>query len=275
MTYATDTVSIQVSAPVELYEFATPVTTYRYTSFDTDFTYLGNTYTALAGLVRANLATTGFNDGDRDLEVTLPASTAFVQANVFGRLPRNITLTLRILQQLSGEARMVWQGPVTAIAVEGRMAKVVVPSKVDDALEAEIPNVRFQPLCNHFLFDDRCMLNAADYDVAANVSTVASTTIVVSTVGGNPDQWFQAGELVRTLDGERRLIVSQVGTTLRINYPFRELVPGNALTLFPGCDHTIKTCRVKFSNHRNFGGHPNVIHDFVKLTRLLLGKKVS
>lgn len=274
MTYATDTVSVQDSAPVELYEIVTPMATYRYTSFDTDFTYAAQNYTSLAGLIRQRI-TVSSDDRAQELEVSLPASVPFVQANVFGRLPRNMTLTLRILQRLSAAAEKAWEGKITSVNVQGRIATLLVPGKVDDALETEIPSVRFQPLCNHFLFDARCGLNANDYDVAASASTISSTTLVVNTVGSNPDQWFRGGEVRRTIDGERRLIVSQVGTTLRLNYPFRELAPGNALTLFPGCAHTIGVCRVKFSNHANFGGHPHVVNDFVKLTRLLLGKKVS
>jgi uncharacterized phage protein (TIGR02218 family) len=270
MTYATDTVSIQGSAPVELYEFVTPVATYRYTSFDTDFTYAANVYTSLAGLVRSSIEVNAATEA-QELQVSMPVSTPFIQQNMFS-LPRTITCRVRILQRVSAEAVIAWQGLITNFSISGRTAQVHVPSLMDDALETEIPTVRFQRRCNHFLYDTMCKVLATDYDLATTVGVIAGSVITVAGIGGNPDNWFQNGEVVRTTDGERRLIAKQVGTTLTINYPFRALLPGDALTLFAGCDHLITTCDSKFDNHENFGGHPHIEHRFVKLMRLIMGK---
>ena len=270
MTYATDTVSIQGSAPIELYEFVTPVTTYRHTSYDTDYVFFSNTFTPMAGLIRASIAINASTEA-QELQVTMPASALFIQENMFS-LPRTITCRVRIVQPTGSV--IAWQGLITNFTIQGRMATVHVPSLMDDALETEIPTARFQPRCNHFLYDSMCKVLATSFDFSTSVGTISGASITVASIGGNPDNWFQNGEIVRALDGERRLIVKQIGTTLTLNYPFRTLVTTNTVTLFAGCDHLITTCDSKFDNHGNFGGHPHVTSDFVKMTRLLLNATI-
>jgi uncharacterized phage protein (TIGR02218 family) len=266
MTYAADTVSIQNSSPVELYEFITPMATYRYTTFDTDFVYAANTYVAVAAVDRGALEVTATDDA-QEVVVLMPASLAFVQENAY-KLPRSMTMRIYRLERVSAEARLVWDGLITSIATTGRIAKIQSPSVMDDALNTEIPSARFQPTCNHFLYDGRCREIAESFDVATTVGTIAGTTITVAGVGGHPDGFFRNGEIVRAADGERRLIRAQVGTTITLNYPFRELVTTNGVTLFAGCDHTAKTCRDKFGNIDNFGGHPHTNRNWVRLVRL-------
>jgi hypothetical protein len=77
-------------------------------------------------------------------------------------------------------------------------------------------------------------------------------------MGGQPSQWATFGEVIRLSDGERRGILDQTGTTLTLDVPFRELVVGDALQVWAGCDLTIETCLAKFGNVPNFGGHPDI-----------------
>jgi hypothetical protein len=54
---------------------------------------------------------------------------------------------------------------------------------------------------------------------------------------------------------ERRLIVSRSGLVLTLNRPFSSAVAVNdAVTVFPGCDHTKTTCNTHYNNILNYGG---------------------
>jgi hypothetical protein len=60
-----------------------------------------------------------------------------------------------------------------------------------------------------------------------------------------------------------------VGTTLTLDAPFPPSVTlPAAVTLFAGCDHTVRTCLSKFDNVLNFGGHPYISIAFISASRL-------
>ena len=258
MTFDTDEKSVADSRPIELYDFITPTVTYRYVSnYGRVYSYLGNDYAPLP-IERDVVVTTMVANDIPEVLIKMPASSAFVLENAFGLQPRTIAVVITRVQQLSGAALQWWSGVVGAFTVEGRLANIRSPSTADDPLKTSVPGVVLQGLCNHTLYDSRCTVLRILFDQAATVVSFSGRQLIVSTIGGNPDQWFKAGEVVRTLDGERRLVTSQVGTTLDLSLGFRALAPGDALTMFAGCDHTVLTCRDKFNNVDNFGGHPYV-----------------
>jgi hypothetical protein len=115
--------------------------------------------------------------------------------------------------------------------------------------------------CNHAHYDNGCQEpRGGANQISPTVASVSADglTITISSIGGKPDQWAQFGEIVRVADGERRLVRSQIGTALVIDRRFLTLANGNALEVHAGCDHTVETCRDKFDNVTNFGGHPDL-----------------
>lgn len=275
MAFADDEKSVSSSAPVELYTFTLPTITYRLTNYDTDFVFGGNTYSAIP--MQRTAVEGSAAEQAQEIVVTLPSSTPVVRNHVFGVIPREMFLEVRRVQLVSGESSVVWDGKVTSVSVgteDGKsVARLRVPSVMDEAMSAQVPSAHYQRLCNHILYDARCRVLRTSFDVVASVTAVSGVTVTVSTVGGNPDAWFRAGEVVRTSDGERRLVTKHFGTTLTLNAPFSAVVLPFAVTLFAGCDHTVHTCRDKFSNVVNFGGHPYISADFVSLSRLVQAPK--
>ena len=82
--------------------------------------------------------------------------------------------------------------------------------------------------------------------------------IVHPTAGATPtggilsDGWLNAGIII---DGhEQRLVISQVGTTIVMNFPMRNIAVGDIIVMFPGCLHTSQDCINKFNNGKNFLG---------------------
>jgi uncharacterized phage protein (TIGR02218 family) len=271
MAYEDDTTSVQDSAPIELYEIDVPGWTYRMTSYVVDVVHGGFTYTATPGLKRGPTELTSVISNAQEVTVTMPNTHTFVMDNVWGKLPRSLKCRIYILEQVSGQTQLIWEGRIAGISAAGRLAQVLVPLRIDQALSVEVPSVRFQPTCNHALYDARCRVPRLTHDFATTVLTVSGTIVTVNGVAGFSDQHFKAGELVRDIDGERRLILDQVGTIIRVDYPMRALLPGDSLTLFAGCDHTPETCRNKFFNISNFGGHPHSSHRWVRMPNLVEG----
>jgi uncharacterized phage protein (TIGR02218 family) len=273
VAYLDDEASTADGDVTELYDFTGPTASYRYTSGATAVTYGGNSYTPAPGLRRSALEhpTSG---GEGSLTVTLRASETVVVAFAFAAPPRSLRLRIYRQQANSGETTTIWDGEVVAIEARGALATVRTLSKLGAWLRRQIPGLAASWRCPHRLYDARCKLTATDWDLATTVSSVSGggTTIVVASVGGQPDDWFAKGaEILRVSDGERRIVYRQVGTTLTINDPFPTLTAGDSVTLFAGCDHTHRfytdfvgtilvsgDCQSKFSNAVNFGGEPSM-----------------
>lgn len=266
MAFLDDEKSISSSSPVELYTFTTNAGIFRRTSTNVDVVHGGNTFTAIP-ITRSQVEGTTTEQA-QEMHITLPLSDVIVR-NSLPVLPSTFTFLLQRKQLVSGEVETLWDGTVVSIQVQARTATLLVPSVMDAALTSIVPSAYFQPKCNHALYDPRCTKLRTDFDVATTITAVSGLTVTVASVGGNPDGWFAAGDVLRTADNDRRLIKAQVGTTLTLSMPFPPTVSlPAAVTLFAGCDLSMKTCVQKYANGLNFGGHPYISANFVAATRL-------
>lgn len=253
MAFEDDELSQDAGEPVELFEFAGSLSTWRYASGAQSVVHGGNTFAPLAGIRRSSFQKASSKDAPV-LTVSLPTSAGVVLAHGIATPPRSLTLTVYRYQQRSGDYVIGWTGPVTSITPRGSMAEVKCPSLLGARLSVNVPGLALQHQCQHRLGDDRCRVDLSGMTVSTTVSSVSSATIAVASVGGHPADWFRAGEVVRDSDGERRTILQQAAGVLILHAPFRTLAHGDAITLYPGCDHTEPTCRSKFTNGPNFSG---------------------
>jgi hypothetical protein len=65
---------------------------------------------------------------------------------------------------------------------------------------------------------------------------------------------FTRGEVVGP-DGETHWVVSHNGEAIELLTPFRDLSPGDVVTVYPGCSHDLAACS-GFSNLAHFLGFP-------------------
>lgn len=263
MTYADDVTSARSGDAIELYRFDGPQISYTHTSGTRAHTFALDAlvYAPLAGLRRSGVGASSSGD-KRTLTVTMSGTCALATDYVYGTPPRSLRLRVYQLQRKSVEAVLIWDGDVTAVAAKGTEIDLRSSSQLSERLGTTVPAVSFQKLCNHFLYDARCRISraASGLHYEPVVSSTSGFTVTVNTLPGFTDDWFRAGEIVRDADGERRLIVGQIGTVLTLASPFRVLNAADAVTLYAGCDHRIATCSDKFNNIFNFGGHPSMLN---------------
>ena len=254
MTFTDVETSVHDGRPIELYRFISPTTTYRYTSAGQTFVLDGEVFQAQP--IQRNAMQGASQDDSPTLDIEISIDAPVIQDFAFGVSENSLRMELLRSHGTPATTALQWEGDVTAISVSGRLGRIRVPSRFGSNLVVPVPSVYFQSQCNHSLYDSRCQIARAGFRQATQVDVVNQTSVSVLDVGGQPDQWYQGGELLRSSDGERRLIVSQIGLSLTLNFPFRTLELGDAVEIFAGCDRTAPTCRDKFSNIENFGGHP-------------------
>ena len=238
----------------ELYEFTSPSRVYRYTSSNVAFNLNGDIYEPQP--IRRNAFAGSSQDDSPVVEVEIGVEAEICADFAFGLAENNLSLRIRRTHGTVATTATVWEGQVTSISVTGRLATFQVPSRFGYQIVTPVPKVYYQSQCNHVLYDARCTVARAAFTVETAVDTAIGVDVDVLSVGGQADQFYKGGVLERVSDGERRLVVSQITTNLVLNFPFRTLNNGDTVRLVAGCDRTVETCRDKFSNIINFGGHP-------------------
>lgn len=262
MSYDDFELSTHDAAPVECYKFIGSFRTYRYTSADLAQTVNGETYEPIAGK-RGTVRSGTQADDTLSLEIELPFDVDVVRDYAYSESPPSLALEVYRVHRGSSFATdwiLLWKGKVSAFNVDGRIAKVRVPSIFSRALQGDLPNAYYQAPCNHVLYDSRCKVVRADWAVTTVVNAVGTLSFDVADDGG-VDAALKAGEAVNNRNGERRLILNNVAGTVTISYPFVDLRVGDEVELVAGCDHSFATCKAKFNNTINYGGHPFIPAD--------------
>lgn len=256
MSYDSIEQSVEDGYSVELYTFEGSFSTYRLTSFATDFNFGGFVYTATPGLGRSNTDSTAVGGSSSgELEIEMPFSTKVAQEYAFSDIPPTLKFTLHRghASDADEQFRVLWTGDGGAWSVKGRQAKLKVPSTFAVALNTSFPSRRWQSPCNHLLYDSQCTLNRADWSFSSTITEVSGDSITVASCPWVDTEGI-GGEIIDTTTGERRTIRSHVGNAIRIKLPFAAAKVGDLVTLYQGCDHSALTCRDKFNNLDEYGG---------------------
>lgn len=256
MTYAAIEASAQSGRPVELYEFVSGSTHYRYTSADGDVSYSGNTYTAVPiarGAVEATSETARLA-----LEITCARTLGVLE--LFSAMPPDdvVAVTVRRLHAGDGEAIVLWMGRVLNVTWNVAAAEIHCESVYTSIKRVGLRRL-YQIACPHVLYSPGCGLARADFKVTKTVSSVSGTNITVGDMGAYAGGYFAGGyiEWERSAGQfDRRAIRSQVGGVVTIGFPLPGLAATDTVNLYPGCDHSLTTCHGKFANRPNYGGMP-------------------
>jgi uncharacterized phage protein (TIGR02218 family) len=253
--------STQDGAPAELYTFVTPTITHRLTSFENDVVFGGQTYTAVP-LARSTINVVDVATDQTEAVIELPASHTLAQTYANGIPVRQVEVTIVRYHPVWAVSLQIWNGFASGLSFKDDTAAFRVPSGTADALETDVPSVIAQRLCNHILYDDMCQIARASFQVNTTINSISTDgrTITVNSVGAFTVDKLVHGEMLHNTSTERRTITVQNGSSLSIQceYPRGVVSIGDAVTLFAGCDHTLDTCKAKFNNVLNFGGHPQL-----------------
>lgn len=261
MTFDSDERSIQDGSPIELYQFVGTYTTWRLTNADTDQTNAAGTWDSTYAIKRTSLEEGTQEDDDISLDLQLHASHPMIADYAINEPPPALTMTLfRAHPADLDDTITLFTGEVISWKIEGRIAKIRVPSLFSFLFNGPLPPVKYQGPCNHKLGSTFC---GVDMTSAANsqdttISTISGNTVTTA-VSQFADGTCVAGELIA--GDERRMITANVGTTFTIASPFSaEVVATDAVTIRQGCDHSLNGSNgcAKFSNWINFGGFPYV-----------------
>jgi uncharacterized phage protein (TIGR02218 family) len=128
------------------------------------------------------------------------------------------------------------------------------------ASEAQSIVQTYAPMCRTDLFSSLCTVDRAAYAQHGTIDTIITKfDSTISGLASPPDGWFNLG--VGVTDGG---ITFEIANWVLSTRKLTTFLPrcalftaGEGVTLYPGCDKTIATCKAKFNNNLNFQGEPH------------------
>lgn len=249
MTYQDSEASIASGKPIELYDFAFGVQHWRYTSAPEDITYQNHDYESVL-IQRSDLEQTD-NAFKNELTITVGRDNSFAEQFIVAPLDGIVTLT--IYRGHGSDYVTFWQGIMSSISFNSDEVKITAAPKTTSLLRTGLRR-KYQKLCNWPLYGSGCSVNSESFKVTGTIATISGLTITSADFATKPDGWFIAGKIV--VGNARRLITNHVGSEITISHQMVGVIAGNSFSAYAGCDHTMDTCRVKFSNLDNYGGQP-------------------
>lgn len=252
---------------IYFYHFSLATTTpkhWRYTSFDQDVLSNGNAFLS-AGITHGNIRFSA--KGGREATTIDAHYVPGHPLSLFVPVPLSKPLAVEILEAsfLNPDATTVlFNGFVLKAPFTGMIQKAQCSSDMD-YLGQRILSMVIHNRCNYAVFElATCKLVAAVFQVNCTITAISGNILELSGVGldGKAGDWFASGWL-EIGDGEtfeiRSILKStpEVGNKIHVvlDLPLQFAALTNTVKIFPGCDGTSETCKVKFNNFLNYGGH--------------------
>lgn len=247
-------------APIELYRWVHGADAHYYTSAQEAQSYLGEDFTP-APITRGPVVQ-GDSIDRAALDIVVPQNHAI--AALFRAGVPAAVVSLTIWRQHSSdpdsEIIVLWSGRVRRCTWSGASATL---QHEPNWTSLRRPGLRrtWGRQCPYLLGEDGCGVNLAAYDVAGTAASVSGLKIECTAADAKPDGYFAGGQLVVTISGTtwRAMITRHAGKTLTLHLPLPGLAAGDALVLYPGCDHTLNGaggCHARYANALNYGGFP-------------------
>jgi len=242
--------------PVEIYLFTIDSEEWgAYTSGDAAVAYAGRDYVPFA-ISRDTIRQDASSSAD-PINIRVPATTDV--ALLFRRVySRKVRLQILRLHTDDANALSLFDGWVMSVEWQGPEAILTCQNK-GVALQRDGLRYKSQAPCNHILFSDPCGLVEADHTIVTELTAVSADGLELTSADfdGEDDGYFVSG--VCYYDGTYRQIEAHAGDKITLSLPFESLAAGATVQVTAGCDHSLATCKARFSgNQANFGGFPYV-----------------
>lgn len=255
MSDAANETSTYGGQPVELYRFYNRTAqTWTFTSDGLAQNYNGETYQP--AVLRRSAPEQ--SQERRQSRLKINCSRDFPIAALFRLFIPASTVWLTIYRKFrnSDQAIPYWTGRVRAVLQQGSGAEIEA-DPIDALLKRNGLRGRYQSGCNHVLYGPDCGVSSADYRAAGTVLNVSGTVITIGTAAIQPDGYYVNGLFERPSTGDYRMIVGHTSDQVTLGIPFQDLVPGEDVFIFKGCNHDVPACK-SFNNLRRYGGFPMV-----------------
>ena len=257
MTYAEIETSEYGGAPVELFRFAHDADIWCYSSGSVSVTHNSELYSPVSIGREGSISITG-EPNKNELSIVMPQDMEVSQLYLNGSPERIVSVTVFRLHEPSGVYEIYWKGRIVSFNWGPSDASAKCES-IFSSIKRQGLRDRYTRSCRHDLYSTGggvCEVDKSEYAVACTVTAVSGTSIsfTVDDLTEYDDNYFTAGMVY--FSGAWRFVLSHAEGTVTLMSAFSGLEVDDAITLYPGCDHTLAMCVERFNNVVNFGGWP-------------------
>lgn len=256
MSYSTVDTSDQDGEVVYYHEFNTQLGQYRYNTSSAIRTLNGFSWLPLPATHTVVAQSSEMEKNS--ITVGLPRSASNTLDTDFAEIaPRGSYTMFRGFLSGTGETIVNYKGLIVSQKRSRTEQKITVENLYTGMRRSALSD-RYSRNCRHSVYNLGCNLSRSDFRVSGSVILLDGKTVTVSAASSQSDGYFNGG-IIEMPDGESAMITTHVGSLLTLHsvpdYLQVELGTGTVpVSLYPGCDKTIKTCVDVFDNLVNNGG---------------------
>jgi len=255
MSFNSFETSISDGMPFELYEFTYGLTVYRFCTIPERVTIGTAIYDPLP-ISRGGIQLTEQNN---KAQVSIYAPADFIVANLFKTSVPSQAIFITIKKKHYNEPEVIveWTGRVMTAKWADAGVEMVCESTYS-ALSQNVNKRHYSFSCPHVLYGEECRANPSLHKLVTTV-TVSGLTLTSENFGMKPNGFYTGGTVTYQDDNyllHTRFIFSHTGNNIVLTQQLPYLPANAQVTVYPGCDHTLETCKDKFDNVVNFGGFP-------------------
>lgn len=241
-----------------------------FTDHDLDLAFEGQTFRADSGMgAKALSQSTGLSVDNTEAMGAL-SSDAITEADIAaGRFDGASVTAWRVNWADISQREVVFRGEIGDLKRAGGAFSADLRSLASQ-LNRPLGRI-YQKPCTAVLGDADCGFDISNtgYSVECTLIGASDGTLRFAALPGFEDAWFSRGALTvlsGTAQGlagsikrdKARLDTREITLWTELRAP---LQPGDQVRLVAGCDKRFETCRLKFLNHLNFRGFPDLPGD--------------
>lgn len=240
----------------------------------TGFTITRDTISQKAGVEAGNMKVTLAPQPDSPNTPLLIAGYPIQQAAAYGfldgatvamaKLFMNMPNAPAVLQPVLGGGAVGWfLGTVQDVEID----RLTVTLTVDDYLaylgNQQMPRLLYQAGCFHEVYDAGCTLLKSAFTVSGTISTAGDGAHFTTNLT-QANNYFNLGVLTFTSglnsgQSANVALFSHASGAFAMRFPFPVAPsPGDAFSVYPGCDKQQSTCTNFFNNLVHFAGQPYI-----------------
>lgn len=264
MTYAIQETSVENSRPIELILIALGLSTWAFTTSEVPVVYNGITFQPIP-MSRSNVIPTG-DVNKSGLTVRLPMDNPVSELFRTQGPSGIVTATLWQFHYGDNDYKVIWKGRIINCDWQQPWAVMTIENVFSSLLRPGLRR-KYSTQCSLALYSSgmgQCNVNKAARKITITVASVSGSTVAFNETVTSPlaGDYFAGGFIewidLQTGNTERRMLLASdlALKTITLNSIPLGLAAGMSLDMYPGCDHLVDTCYLKFNNVVNFGGFP-------------------
>lgn len=257
MSFASLETSVDSGRPLQLLLISYSQQSWYYTTSEVPVVHNLQTYLP-SPMSTGNIQPTG-DASKASLKVRVPYDAPV--GDLFRVRPPSEIVTVTLFERhfLDNDFQVAWKGRITGVEWVLPWLELIVEN-VFASLRRPGLRRRFGIPCPHTLYEGGCNVDRELHKVSGTVGSISGSTVNIAAINSAAAGYYSGGyaEWVSSVTGaiDRQMIMASGPGSIFITSSPIGLSAGSTIDVYPGCDHLLTTCDLKFGNTLNYGGMP-------------------